>query len=319
MSTEPPDVGIVVVSHNTRDLLDRCLQSLAREIDALGGEATVWVVDNASTDGSPDLVARRHPWVSLVAEETNLGYAGGANRLLRPWAATPVGGPRLVLVMNPDTELEPGALRALSHALEAAPGAAVAGPQLIYPDGTFQHSAFRFPGLVQTALDLFPVARLTDTTWNGRYRLARYEAGVPFSVDFPLGACMLVRQKALAVVGPMDDGFHMYSEEIDWCRRFHDAGFACLCVPGARVVHHAGASTRQVRSAMLSQLWRSRLRYFSLHEQGVRRRVLVGAVPVLMRGRTWVDRAAVALGRMAPDDAAARAAAFDAALGSGRA
>ncbi len=280
-------LGVVIVSFNTRDLLDACLSALAADLRVAGFDAAelgaagpgveVWVVDNASTDGSAAMVAERHPWVQLDGLDENAGFTAANNRVLERWAAAPDRCPDWVLLLNPDTELRPGALAALVSALAAAPDVAVAGPRLVYPDGRFQHGAFRFPGIVQTWLDLFPVNRLVDSTLNGRYPRRVYARGRPFAVDFVLGACMLVRGAALRAVGPLDPGYFMYCEEIDWCRRFRAAGWRILCVPAAELIHHAGASTSQRRGLANAELWRSRRRYFRIHGSPAQR-LLTGAI-----------------------------------------
>jgi N-acetylglucosaminyl-diphospho-decaprenol L-rhamnosyltransferase len=309
-----PALGVVIVSFNTCTLLDRCLTSLGAEVARLGLSSETWVVDNASTDGSAEMVVAHHPWVRVEALASNLGFAAGNNRVLQRWLDEPAARPTWCLLLNPDTELRPGALEALIGALEPDVAAAVAGPALVYPDGRFQHGAFRFPGLAQTALDLFPIARLMDTRVNGRYPRQRYARGRAFAVDFTLGACMLVRAYAMARVGPLDEGFFMYCEEVDWARRFRDAGYRTLCVPSAVVVHHAGASTAQIRDAMFTALWRSRLRYFAKHASPARRALLVAVVRTGLVGQTLLDRYAVARGHLTAADRARRAAAYRAVL-----
>jgi GT2 family glycosyltransferase len=312
LSTERADVGVVIVSYNTRDLLDRCLTSLGSELRRVPLSADVRVVDNASQDGSADMVQARHPDVSVRQLPENIGFAAANNTVLDEWSEDELAAPEWVLILNPDTEVRPAAIATLVDVMSAEPTAAVAGPRLEYPDGRFQHGAFRFPGFAQTVLDLFPIDRLMDTSLNGRYPRSRYERRRPFAVDFPLGACMLVRGSALADVGPMDDGFFMYCEEIDWCRRFRDAGYDVLCVPEAVVAHHAGASTGQFRGAMLAQLWRSRLRYFQKHEPPARRALLRATVRCGLRLRRLADRIDTRRGLMGADERAERAAAYNA-------
>jgi N-acetylglucosaminyl-diphospho-decaprenol L-rhamnosyltransferase len=288
-----PEVGVVVVSHNTRALLDECLTALRSEADGPGPTLEVVVVDSASTDDSPEMVRARHGWARLVASPDNVGYSAAANRALRAWLAASDGPPWLV-VMNADARPLPGALARLRDALAERPKAGVAGPGLEYPDGRFQQAAFADPGVVQTWLDLFPVARLADSHWNGRYPRRAYRAGVPFPVDFPLGACFMVNAAAVHEVGVLDETYFMYCEEIDWCRRFRRAGYSVWCVPAARVVHHAGASTSQVRPEMFVALWRSRLRLFDTFESPARRRLLHAVVrwglAAQVTGAGWRER-----------------------------
>ena len=174
--------------------------------------------------------------------------------------------PEFVLLLNPDTEVRPAAIATLLDFMRSHPRAGMTGAQLIYPDGRFQHSAFHFPGISQTFLDLFPLNhRLMDSRLNGRYPRRRS----PFAVDHPLGACMLLRGDAIHEVGLLDEGYFMYVEEVDWCRRLRRAGWEVWCEPRALVVHHEAQSTRQFREAMYVQLWRSRDRYFRSYHGAV--------------------------------------------------
>ena len=258
-------LGVVVVSYNVRDLLARCLASIEAELERTPEvEGQIWVVDNASADGSAAMVQAQFPQVNLIASPDNLGFARANNRALRAMGL-PDGhnAPDAVLLLNPDAELLPGALSALLRCLEAHPHAAVAGAQLQYGDGRFQHSAFQFPSLAQVFLDFFPLNwRLTESRINGRYPRTRYQAGEPFPVDFVLGAAMLVRAAAIRQVGLLDEGYFMYVEEMDWCWRFHRAGWTVYCAPAAQVLHHEGQSARLFRDRMYVALWRSRLRFF---------------------------------------------------------
>ncbi len=313
-STDPlPDagstLGVAIVSYNTRPLLERCLAALFAELDRGPWKAEVCVVDNASRDGSPETVAARYPGARLLALERNVGFAAANNRVLAGWQTNPVPH-RFWLLLNPDAELQPHALEHLTAALAADPGAAVAGPQLCYADGRFQHSAFRFPGLLQWWFDLFPVARLYDSPLNGRYPRRAYERGDPFVVDFPLGACLLVSATAAARVGLLDADFFLYCEEIDWCLRFRQAGYHCLCVPQAHVVHHAGASTQQTREATFVQLWRSRLRLVDKHWPAWQRPISRGALAAGFRLRALADGLATRRGRLGAEERERRSRAY---------
>lgn len=237
----------LIVSFNTRELTLEAIASVVTE----PGVQTV-VVDNASRDGSADAIAERFPSVCLVRSVHNLGFAGGVNR-----AAVEAAGDAL-LVLNSDARLQPGALELMQERLTHHPRAGLVAPALRYPDGRPQASAFAFPGLVQVALDLRPIDRLMDSRFNGRVY-----ADSPRQIDHPLGACMLIRRAAWDEVGPLDEGYFMYLEEIDWCRRARARGWQIWHDPRACVVHHGGSSTSQQPEAMFAQLWRSRLRYYS--------------------------------------------------------
>jgi len=254
-----PKLTAVVVSYNVRALLEACLVSLRDAVAAAPDVPTrVVVVDNASTDGSAAMVRERFPEVELRALDRNLGYGGGCNVVLRG-LDTPY-----VLLLNPDTEMRGDAPAALVRFLEAHPAAGVVGGRLVYPDGGFQHSAFAFPNLAMSFLDFFPLNhRLTESRVNGRYPRGWY--GQAFRVGHPLGACMCLRRAAVEAAGPFDEGFFMYAEELDLCWRIREAGWQVWYTPDATIVHHAGASTQQLRGEMLVQLHRSRYRFFAKH------------------------------------------------------
>jgi GT2 family glycosyltransferase len=289
------DLAVVVVSWNVRDLLLECLASVCRAMDAACLRGEIWVVDNASHDGSIEAVRTRfgddrrfHP----IASPTNLWFGGGQNLALRAIGFDHVelplpvqqGGigdlklvatdgpsgaqdahklPRYVLVLNPDTLIDQGALGTMVEFMDRCPRAGVCGPKLVYGDGRFQHAAYRFPSLAQTALDFWPLHwRLTESRLNGRYPRRLYESGIPFSIDHPLGAAMLFRRDTIQQTGGFDLDYRMYVEEIDWCMRVKRAGWDIYCVPEAEIVHYEGQSTRQVRPHMIVALWRSRYIFF---------------------------------------------------------
>lgn len=278
-------ISIIIVSWNVRDLLAACLASVYADLARSGLEAQVWVVDNASSDGSPEMVRTQFPQANLIGNSHNPGFAAANNQAIRqsmalasqlsggraPGPRPPAsefgrGETKAVLLLNPDTEVRPGALATMAGWLEREPRAGVIGARLFYGDGAFQHSAFRFPRLLQIAFDLFPLpGRLAESRLNGRYPRALYEGGAPFEIDHPLGAAMLVRGEAIQQVGLLDEGFYMYCEEIDWCMRIKAAGWRNYCAPGAHIVHHAAKSTGQIRMAAFVNLWRSRRRFYAKH------------------------------------------------------
>ncbi len=281
------DLAVVIVNWKVPDLLRACLQALYSQLEGAGLGAEVWVVDNASGDGSVDMVRAEFPQARLIASQENLGFAGGNNLALRRILAQPEP-PRHVLLLNPDAEVQPGALRALLDFMDRTPRAGVAGAQLAYGDGRFQHGAFEFPGLWQIVIDLWPVpARLWESRLNGRYPRAWYQADEPFPIGHPLGAAMLVRRQTIQEVGLLDEGFHMYCEEIDWCWRIQRAGWDIYCVPRARVIHHAGQSTAQIRVASFINLWCSRRRLYAKHYRRLKRWL---AVALVKAGLAWQKR-----------------------------
>ena len=249
------DLSVVIVSWNVRELLPACLESLAAELERNALSSEVFVVDNGSTDGTVELVRERYPWVRLFALEENRGFAAANN------IGIAAARGEAILLLNPDTEVRPGAISWLWAALQAAPHVGLVGARLLNPDGSLQSAGYRFPGYVQNVLDFFPVhRRLIGSRLNGRFGPG--DGLSPFAIDHPLGACMLVRREVIERVGGLDEGYFYYSEEIDWCRRIRAAGWTILTAPAALVVHHAGGSTRRVSARSFLELHRSRARYF---------------------------------------------------------
>jgi len=259
----PLDLAIIIVNWNVRDLLAACLEPLYAQSEISNLKFEIWLVDNASSDGSVEMVRERFPHVHLIANQHNPGFAGGNNQAMRALSVENLDSPRYILLLNPDTVVHDRALEKMVNFMEASPQAGACGARLVYGDGSFQHSAFGFPGLAQIALDFWPVhGRLTESCINGRYPRKLYASGRPFDVDHPLGASLLVRTKAIVQVGLMDEAYHMYCEEIDWCWRIKRAGWKIYCVPGAEIVHYGGQSTAQVRPEMIVALWQSRKRLY---------------------------------------------------------
>ena len=264
----PPELAVILVTWNVRDLVLDALRTLYADLEAHGPNAEVWLVDNASADGTADAVRAQFPQAHVLAEARNWGFAAGNNVALRAIgfgdaAAAPEALPRAVYFLNPDTRTHSGATRALYDALFTLPRAGVVGAQLEYADGSFQHGAFALPGLWQLFIDLFPVpARLYESRLNGRYPRAWYARGEPFPVGHVLGATMMVRREVIAQTGMFDEDYFMYVEEVDWCARIRRAGWEIYAVPRARVTHLVGQSTGQARPQNVVNLWRSRLRYY---------------------------------------------------------
>jgi N-acetylglucosaminyl-diphospho-decaprenol L-rhamnosyltransferase len=310
-----PDVAILVVNWNVRKLLRACLESVLADRASLPMESEIWVVDNASHDGSPEMIRADFSQVRLITNPDNLGFAAGNNVGLRQMAAE--NPPRYVLLLNPDAELRSGALRTLTTFMDQNPRAGVAGARLFYGDGSFQHSAFGFPGLWQIMADLYPLPpRLYETRLNGRYPRRCYERGKPFAIDHPLGAAMMVRWDSIQQVGLLDEEFHMYCEEIDWCMRIKETGYAIFCVPQAEVTHHEGQSTRQVQVNSYINLWRSRRRLYDKHYGAVKKRLAVQLVRWGMRYRIRTTVQEEKRGLLGSSEARSRTDAYSGALKS---
>ena len=273
-----------------RDLALDAIQTALDDVERHGLDAAIWVVDNASVDGTAEAIRNRFPQVRLIASAQNLGFGAGNNRALRdigfgqdiPSSELP----QAVFLLNPDTLVQSGAIPVLYDALFSAPQVGMVGARLAYGDDSFQHSAFGFPGVWQTFIDLFPVpGRLYASRLNGRYPLALYEGGRPFPVDHVLGATMMLRREVVQQVGMFDERFFMYCEEVDWAMRIRRAGWQILCVPRARITHLEGQSAGQVRPASFLNLWKSRFMLYQKHYSPLKVAVIRAVVRLGMRRR----------------------------------
>lgn len=300
MTTETAlDLAVIVVSWNTRDLTLQTLRSLYTDLQTSGLTYVVHVVDNGSADGSPEAIAEEFPQIRLTRSPENLGF-GRANNLglreagFRDGEQNVESLPRAVYLLNSDTITQPGATRALFDVLMAEPKVGLTGARLTYGDGSFQHSAFAFPGLRQLWVELFPTpGRLIEGRFNGRYPRELYESAQPFKVDFTLGATMMLKREVVLQTKGFDEQFFMYCEEIDWAWRIQRAGWEARCVPAAHVVHLAGQSTRLVRPQSVINLWTSRLmlfsRYYPAWKNAIARRMV--AVGLARRAAKEADSA----------------------------
>ncbi|HUW84350.1 MAG TPA: glycosyltransferase family 2 protein [Phycisphaerae bacterium] len=230
------DLSIVIVSFNTERLLQRCLDAVYADTQSLMVE--IFVVDNASTDGSPQIIAQRYPHVNLIANERNVGFAVANNQAIRQASG------EFVLLLNPDAFVHPGAAGILLQFMRSRPQAGFCGALLLNEDGTVQPSARRFPTPARfLATRVRPLARLTAAEYGFDIHGRQTTPANPIPADWISGACLLVRSSAIEQVGLMDEGFFLYFEETDWCRRMHAAGWQGWLVPAARATHLLGAST----------------------------------------------------------------------------
>ena len=249
------DLSIVIVNWNVRDLLRRCLHSISNLQSPISNSEVI-IVDNASTDGSVEMVRAEFPGVHLITNADNRGFPAANNQGLA------IAQGRYVLLLNPDTEVTGDALETMIAFADAHPDVGLIGPQLLNPDGSVQPSRRRFPTLLtafceSTWLEGYAPRRLLE-----RYYVLDRPNDTVQDVDWVTGAAMMARREAIAQVGPMDDGFFMYSEELDWCRRFREAGWRVVYLPAAQIVHHVGKSSEQVVAARHIHFQTSKVRYF---------------------------------------------------------
>jgi N-acetylglucosaminyl-diphospho-decaprenol L-rhamnosyltransferase len=260
-----PDLSIVIVSWNVRDLLRQCLRSIFTSAQLKDSPTCeVIVVDNVSTDGTTEMVRAEFPDVHLIVNEENLGYPGANNQGLA------IAQGRYRMILNPDTEIVGDALATMVAYADANPDVGVVGPQLLWPRGDDEGSR------VQSSRRRFPTlaTALFESTWLQPYAPRRvlehyYMEDQPedatLDVDWIKGAAVMARKEAIDQVGLMDDGFFMYSEELDWCKRFKDTGWRVVYLPVAKIVHYEGKSSEQVVTSRHIHFHTSKVRYFRKH------------------------------------------------------
>jgi len=252
-------LSVVVVHYRTLATLPRCLDALAAETAGLASE--VVVVDNDSRDGLLDWLARARPTARAIINPANVGYAKAVNQGL---AAT---RGEVVLVMNPDVYLAPGALRTLIDSLRDHARTGLVAPELRNPDGTIEYSARSFPGPWTFLFNRYSLlTRLFPANpWSRRYLLSDWDRRAARAVDWVSGACMMIRRRAVQEAGGMDEGFFMFNEDVDWCRRLQQAGWQVVCEPLAKAVHDVGASRGRVAPKVIVERHRGMIRYFHKH------------------------------------------------------
>lgn len=259
-----PIVTTVVVSWNTRELLRSCLASVAAQI--LEGESEIVVVDNASSDGSPEMVARDFPEVRLLRNEENRGFAQAVNQGM----AASKG--KYVLLLNSDAVLCTDALQKMLSVFHTYENVGIVGARILNVDGSFQVGFAPFPTLRTEATHLFgwpKVARRLGV----HSRKAERELGER-EVDWVCGACLMAAREALEQMGGLDEHYFMYSEEVDWCFRMREGGWKVYYAGGAEALHWGGESSKQQSAENLVRLWRSKVLFFEAHRGWVDTEVL---------------------------------------------
>lgn len=264
-----PELTVIVVSWNVRQQLERCLESIAKSRQI---NVKAVVIDNASSDGSADSVRQKFPEVELIANSNNRGFAAAVNQGIERSRGD-------VILINPDLVLEPNTLSVLEQALESHPKAGIAGPRIVYPDGRLQPSVRRFPTTRDLLLTLsklpnfFPGLTATYTGLNVDYHQAQI-------VDQVMGSCFLIRREALETIGKFDEGFYLWFEEVDFCRRAANLDWKSIYVPSALVKHTKGASFSQQ-----SALWKHRVLVASMKHYASKHLGAVSALMVTIAGK----------------------------------
>jgi N-acetylglucosaminyl-diphospho-decaprenol L-rhamnosyltransferase len=267
------DLGIVILNWNTRDYLRRCLQTVL----ASQGEFTyrLVVVDNQSSDGSPEMVRAEFPNVELIVSPTNGGYSYGNNLGFRAMgyrgksdaaSLAAADAPRYALLLNPDTEVPPGALDDMVKFMDSRPEVGVAGPKLVLVNGQLDMACRRgFPTPLVSFYRFSGLAKLFSKSPRfGRYNMTFADPDQELEVDSVVGAYMQIRREAIAAVGLLDETFFMYGEDLDWAYRIKKAGWIVVYHPQVVVKHVKKAASSQSKKAQF-EFWRAMLIFYRKH------------------------------------------------------
>ena len=280
-----PDLAIVIVSFNTRDLLRDCLHSLVSSSKfqvpssrLLSVEHETWnvkpgtsnleivVVDNASTDGSAAMVRAEFPQAAVLEAPANIGY-GPANNLGLRHVLASADAPRYILLLNPDTLMPPDGLARLVAFLDEHPEAGVVGPKLVRADSSLDLACRRsFPSPAVSFYRLVGLSRLFPRSPHfGRYNLTYLDPDQPTEMDSGVGACMLIRREALEQAGLFDEAFFMYGEDLDLCYRLKQCGWRVHYYPAVQVLHYKGQASKQLADKATHEFYRAMLLFHRKH------------------------------------------------------
>ncbi len=308
------DLSIIIVNWNTRIIVCDCLRSIYEQCGEIDLE--VIVIDNASTDGSVEMVKKDFPQVTLIENSQNRGFAAANNQGIA------ISKGRYVLLLNSDTVVLDNAIAKTVAFADSHPKAAIVGCRVLNPDRTLQPTCFMFPSILNMLLSstylykLFPKSK-----FFGREQMTWWNRNDIKEVDVVTGCCMLVRQDAIKKVGSMDEQFFMYGEETDWCYRFRRAGWKVMFTPVCEIIHLGGQSSRQKRSKMILQLRGSILLFMKKHNSFLKYALacLLVALFFFLRVPYWLIRAVFSRKNKSDDILIARAyltGAFKALLGA---
>ncbi|MBI5804496.1 glycosyltransferase family 2 protein [candidate division TA06 bacterium] len=253
-------ISIVIVTWNSQDYICHCLDSLFSQ----NHDLEIIIIDNGSMDSTLDILREYRTRVTIIANQSNLGFARAVNQGLK------LASGEIILLLNPDTVLTPGTLETMSGYLAEHPQVWALGPQLLNMDGSVQRSCRQFPDGRIMFYEFAGLSKMFPKSKTfARWRMGYFDHLIPAEVDQPMGACLMVRKEVLKKVGLLDEkNFPMFFNEVDWCLRINRAGGKLFFLPQAKVYHHHGVSTRRAKKAMVISSHQSLARYFSKHYPG---------------------------------------------------
>ena len=249
-----PEITIIIVSYNVQVLLQKCIDSIFAS--KIRSSFEIIVVDNASSDQSEELIQKRYPQIKWIQNQENKGFAAANNQGIR------LAKGAFIWLLNPDTEVTPEALDSLIHVIEGDSLIGACGSKLINQDGSLQISCYPFPTLGREFVRMFHLEGLIPNT---RYPMDQWDSHKIYPVDNLQGASLLLRKSALEEVGYLDEAFFVYTEEVDLNYRLKKAGWKIYWVPNSIIVHHGGQSTKQNRTPMFLELYKTKIQFFRKH------------------------------------------------------
>lgn len=259
------DLSVIIVSWNVRELLGQCLASLQRAtLSARAGDGQalaieIIVVDSGSEDGSADLVRERYPDALLLPQSVNIGFTRGNNIGLERARG------EYLLLLNPDTEVSPSALGSMIGFMRGQPRAGILGPHTLNSDGSHQSTRRRFPTLMTGIFESTWLSSWAPAGVERHYRMLDRPDDAILKADWVQGSALMMRRGVYADIGGLDEGYTMYSEELDYCRRAKSAGWLVYYHGGAYITHHGGKSSEQAAAFKQIHFQTSKLRYFRKH------------------------------------------------------
>ena len=252
------NLSVVIVTWNTKDIVQECLESLKEQ--AQRSDTEIIVVDNASSDHTPELIQKHCPWVKLVQNDTNLGFAGGNNIGVR------LSKGKYIALVNSDVVVPKDCLEKMIQYMEQHPDIGMLGPKMLLKDGSLGQSCMGFPSIWNWFCRAFALDRLFKSSrLFGGFLMTHFQYDRVIDVDVLTGWFWMVRREALDRVGLLDERFFMYGEDIDWSKRFHEAGWRVVFYPEAEAVHYCGASSSNAPTRFYVEMSRANMQYCRRH------------------------------------------------------
>lgn len=253
-------VSVIIVTWNSEDYIDSCLQSLYHSVCSL--ELEIYVVDNASQDNTIQIIKTKFPNVNLIQLDKNTGYTHGINEGLDRTTGD------FILLLNPDTIVHQNAIEIMVNFLRDHDDVGLVGPQLLNPDGTIQPSCREFPSFDILWIELVALHRLFSGTRRfDRWRMGYFEHKSSREVDQPMGACVLIRQSVMRQIGKLDENFFMFYSDVDLCYQVRQLNYTNYFLIDAQVTHHKGVSVKRVKPAMIRSSHQSMYYFLKKHNR----------------------------------------------------